>query len=132
VSRTVLIVDDELDMRIFLTTLVKMGGYRALTAREGGEAVETARKTPPDLMILDIMMPGEGGVRTYRNLRTDPALSDIPVMVLSAVSEKSFQHYLTMLNVRLDENIPDPDGYVEKPPEPEAVLALIRDILSRH
>jgi CheY-like chemotaxis protein len=70
------------------------------------------------------MMPGEGGVQMYRQLKTDETLKDIPVIMLSAVAEKSFIHYLKMLNTQLNNSIPYPDVYMEKPPEAEELLRI--------
>ena len=69
----------------------------------------------------------------YRQLKTDKILNKIPVIMLSAVARKTFNHYIKMLNVRLDNAIPDPEAYMEKPPEAEELLRLIEDQFSlRH
>lgn len=122
-KKTVLVVDDELDMRIFLSTLLETSGYRPVVTRDGHEGIIKARDLLPDLIILDVMMPGEGGVVMYRQLRSDPALKAIPVIMLSAVAEKTFSHYLKMVNASMQMPIPGPDAYVEKPPEAEKLLA---------
>ena len=61
-QKKVLIVDDEIDMRMFLTTLMETNGYSTVRARDGAEGLEAALTHRPDLIILDIMMPKEGGV----------------------------------------------------------------------
>jgi CheY-like chemotaxis protein len=127
--KTVLIVDDELDMRIFVSTLFKTSGYTAVAAKNGTEGIEKARENPPDLIILDVMMPGEGGVYMYKELRTDAALKGIPVIMLSAIAKKTFIHYLKMLNARLNGAIPYPEAYMEKPPEAEELLRLAEGFL---
>ena len=123
-KKTVLIVEDELDMRIFLTTLLETSGYRPIMTRNGSEGMLKAREISPDLIILDVMMPGEGGVQMYRQLKTDTNLCNIPVIMLSAVTRKTFAHYLNMVNARLKDAIPDPDAYIEKPPEAEELLKM--------
>ncbi len=126
----ILVVDDELDMRIFIATLVKTGGYQAIVCRDGKEGIRKARAEVPDLIILDVMMPGDGGVKMYRDLKTDPLLKDVPVLMLTGVQEKSFSHYIRMLKARGEDTIPDPDAYIEKPPVPEDLLKTIRKLLS--
>ena len=123
-KKTVLIVEDELDMRIFISTLLETSGYKPVMTRDGNEGMLKARDVYPDLIILDVMMPGEGGVQMYRQLKTDKALCDIPVIMLSAVTQKTFAHYLNMVNARLKQPIPDPDAYIEKPPEAEQLLKV--------
>jgi DNA-binding response OmpR family regulator len=62
-KKTVLIVEDELDMRIFISTLLETSGYRPIMTRDGNEGMLKAKDVCPDLIILDVMMPGEGGVQ---------------------------------------------------------------------
>ena len=69
-------------------------------------------------------MPGEGGVQMYRQLKTDQTLKSIPVIMLSAVAQKTFSHYLNMVNARLERPIPRPEAYIEKPPEAEDLLQM--------
>jgi CheY-like chemotaxis protein len=123
-AKQVLVVDDELDMRIFLSTVFETAGYKAVSARDGRDGFAKASEVPPHLIVLDLMMPGEGGVRMYRQLKETPALREIPVFILSGVDRATFYHYLKMLNVRPDDAIPEPDAYLEKPPTPEDLLAI--------
>ena len=126
-KKKILIVDDELDMRIFLSTLLETSGYKPVMTRDGTEGLMKAIEISPDLIILDIMMPGEGGVHMYRQLKTDTTLKEIPVIMLSAVALKTFNHYIKMLNARLDNAIPAPAAYMEKPPEAQILLRIIED-----
>ena len=123
-KKTVLVVEDELDMRIFISTLLETSGYHPVLTRDGAEGMRKAKDVGPDLIILDVMMPGEGGVQMYRQLKTDKNLCEIPVIMLSAVAQKTFGHYLNMVNARLKDPIPDPDAYIEKPPEAEDLLKI--------
>lgn len=133
--KKVLIVDDELDMRIFLATLFKTSGYQAFTAKNGGEGLATARQVTPELIVLDVMMPKQGGALMYRGLKEDPALARIPLVMLSAVPSASFAHYLKMLGSRMGCSLPPPDAYLEKPVDHEALLAIaasLTDAASAH
>ncbi len=128
-KKTVLIVEDELDMRIFISTLLETSGYRPIMTRDGREGIIKAREIHPDLIILDVMMPGEGGVKMYRHLKTDESLMDIPVILLSGVAQKTFSHYLKMLNTRIEASIPEPAAYMEKPPEAEDLIKLTERLI---
>ena len=123
-KKTVLIVEDELDMRIFISTLLETSGYQPVMTRDGNEGMLKAKDVFPDLIILDVMMPGEGGVQMYRQLKTDDRLMNIPVILLSAVAKKTFAHYLKMLNARTDGSIPEPSAYLEKPPDAEEIIKM--------
>ena len=128
-KKTVLIVEDELDMRIFISTLLETSGYRPIRTRDGTEGMIKAREISPDLIILDVMMPGEGGVQMYRQLKTDDTLKNIPVILLSGVAKNTFTHYLKMLNTRMECAIPEPSAYLEKPPEAEALIKLTERLI---
>jgi len=128
-SKKVLIVDDEPDMRVFLTTLLETNGFKPLSAEDGRQGMEMARKSKPALIILDVMMPKESGVGMYRELRLDPDLKDIPVIMLSALSRKTFFHSQRVLDEYRGEKIPEPAAYIEKPPEPEQLLEAIQKCL---
>lgn len=127
----VLIVDDEMDMRIFMSTLFKTSGHDVFATRDGREGIRKAREIKPHLVVLDVMMPGEGGVKMYRALKSDPRLRDIPVIMLSAVKKESFQHYLNMLNTQIAEPIPQPDTYIEKPPDAGTLLEIAKKLMNR-
>ena len=127
--KTVLIVEDELDMRIFVSTLLETSGYWPIMTKDGREGFLKAKEIIPDLIILDVMMPGEGGIKMYRQLKTDSLLMNIPVIMLSGVGKKTFEHYLKMLNTRLEDSIPDPSAYLEKPPEAEDLIKMTERLI---
>ena len=128
-AKRVLVVDDELDMRTFLTTLLETSGYKPVSAADGKEGMEVAREKKPSVIILDVMMPNESGVSMYRELKNDPELKDIPVVMVSALSKKTFLHSQKILDEYEGEKIPEPAAYIEKPPEPEDILEAIQNCL---
>jgi two-component system, OmpR family, phosphate regulon response regulator PhoB len=128
-AKKVLVVDDELDMRTFVTTLLETNGFKALAAQDGVQGLEMARKSKPSLIILDVMMPRESGIALYRDLKGDPDLKDIPVLMLSALSKKTFFHSQKVLDEYKDEKLPEPAAYIEKPAEPDELLDAVRNIL---
>lgn len=128
-AKKVLIVDDELDMRTFVTTLLETSGYRPISAANGQEGLEIARIDKPSLIILDVMMPKESGITMYRELKNDPDLKDIPVIILSALSKKTFFHSQKVLDEYKGEKVPEPAVYIEKPPEPDELLEAIQNTL---
>ncbi len=128
---TVLIVDDEIDMRIFIKTLFETNGYKPVTTRDGGSGLQKARGILPDIIVLDVMMPGDGGVKMYRGLKTDTSLECIPVIMLSAVSPKAFKHYLKMLDARSGGTLKGPDAYLEKPPDAQVLIDLANRLVGR-
>lgn len=126
----VLIVDDAMDMRVFISALFKTNGYPAYACRDGSAGLAKAREIHPALIVLDVMMPGTGGALMYKSLKTDPGLARIPVIMLSAVGRHSFQHYLKMLNLKLDTPLPDPEAYIEKPPDANHLLETAQRLMA--
>ena len=128
-AKKVLIVDDEPDMRTYISTLLETNGYKSISAVDGVEGLESARREKPALIILDVLMPKDSGINMYRGLKNDPELNDIPVIMLSAISRKTFFHSQKVLDEYKGEKIPEPAAYIEKPAEPEELLEEIRNCL---
>lgn len=117
--RTILVVDDEPDTVAYLTTLFEDNGYATRTAHNGAEAVRQVRAERPDLVTLDVSMPGQSGVRAYRELKGDPALAGVPVLILTGVSE-DFRGFISTR-----EKVPPPEGYLAKPIDEILLLEMV-------
>jgi CheY-like chemotaxis protein len=85
-SKTILVVDDEADVRVFLTAVLEKAGYHVVTAEDGGKALTAAEETHPDLIVLDLQMPDQTGTDFYRRLVRDADLRDTPVIVVSGIA----------------------------------------------
>ena len=125
-SRKILVVDDDPDVRLFNVTVVEENGYTPLEATNGEEGLQLIQKAKPDLVILDILMPRESGVRLYRQIKTDPNLAHIPVIILSGITQKSFLRSQKALTEFGGAEVPEPEAYLEKPVEPEELAKTIR------
>ena len=129
-NRKILVVDDERDMRIFVSTVVETSGFEAAAANNGTEALQKAVANPPALVILDVMMPQiSDGIETYRQFRTHPDLDRIPIIVLSAIARKTFLHSIRLLNPHRGIALPDPEAYMEKPPDADELSRLVNRFL---
>lgn len=82
--RRVLVVDDDPDIRTLLSMNLEFDGYQVAVAEDGFEAERLARKLLPDLIVLDVMMPGVDGIDVLQSLKTDPETCHIPVVMLTA------------------------------------------------
>ena len=128
-SKKVLVVDDDPDVVTFNVTIVEELGYTPLIAKNGEEGLRIVREEKPDLVILDVLMPRQSGVRLYRELKTDESLGQIPVIMLSAIAEKTFLRSQKALTEFGEDKIPEPEIYLEKPIEPEELGKIIKDTL---
>ena len=88
--KKILIVDDDPNIRDYLVSLLEDNGYATFTAVDVREGLETAKKENPDLITLDLEMPGEWGPRFYRQLSQDKGLKNIPVIVISGLSGNDY------------------------------------------
>ena len=87
--KKILIVDDEADQRTFLSTVLEENGYTSIGAKDGVEGLELLGQEKPDLVLLDLMMPKKSGISMFQELRSDPNLSHIPVVVVtSSIAEE--------------------------------------------
>ena len=123
-------MDDESDMRIFVSTVVETLGFEPIVAEDGAEALEKARSLLPALVILDVMMPKiEDGLRVYQQFREDEGLGRIPIIMVSAIARKTFFHSVRLLKPLGGKQLPEPEAYMEKPPEAAELNRLITMLL---
>ena len=128
-TKKVLIVDDDPDIRLFSSTVLEENGYTPLEAENGEDGMKIIKKEVPDLLILDMLMPRQSGIRLYRQLKTDKSLKHIPVIVLSGIAEKSFQRSQKILTEFGDKPVPEPEAYLEKPVEAEVLADTIKKVI---
>ncbi|MFC1662252.1 response regulator [Gemmatimonadota bacterium] len=128
-ARRILIVDDEPDVVRYLEMLLQDQGYETLGALDGREAMELARQEKPDLVILDISMPNVSGTKVYREIRTDPELASIPVIIITAIVGFDGDPYAYENFISHRRKVPPPEGYFPKPIDTKAFLAAVRELL---
>lgn len=128
-AKTVLVVDDDPDVRLFSVTVLEENGFVPVEATNGEEGMQIIRDHPPDLVVLDVLMPRESGIRLYRQMKTDAKLKHIPVIILSGITQKSFLRSQKALTEFGGASVPEPDIYLEKPVEPQELAAAIKSVL---
>lgn len=115
----ILVVDDDPQIRSLLSEYLEKHGYRISTARDGNDMWRQLKKTPVDLVVLDIMLPGDDGITLCRKLRDE---SEVLIIMLSAIGEETDR--VVGLEVGADD-------YVAKPFGPRELLARIKALLRR-
>lgn len=124
-KKKILVVEDEEDVLTYLTTLFQDNGYDTVSAVDGVEALDRAQTEKPDLISLDIAMPDQSGLRTYRQYKKDDELKDIPVIIVTALGD-SIRSFLKRLG-----GFPEPEGFMAKPIDKERLLKMVADLLSK-
>jgi two-component system phosphate regulon response regulator PhoB len=128
--KKILIVEDELDLRIFLCNLLGNCGYHTIDAADKAEGLQKAKKEKPALIILDVMIPKEDGIQMYREIKQDQDLKNIPVIMVSTIDRKTFSFYQKFQYSPKGTGVPEPGAYLEKPLEAEELIKLVRSLIS--
>jgi len=117
----ILVVDDEPDALTFLSTVLEDNGAEVLQATDGEQALEIARRERPDLITLDLSMPGKSGVVAFGELRKEDELNETPVCIITGRPE--------MRELIYQRTTRPPEGYLEKPVDENTLLRNVRKIL---
>jgi CheY-like chemotaxis protein len=122
--KRILVVDDEADVRAYLSLALEDAGFEVTTAADGLDALEKARQNPPDLISLDLVMPRHSGARCYHDLQKDKRLAKIPVLIVTGhardqLGRADFEEM----------TLSGPGVYLEKPVNPESYVGAVRKLL---
>jgi two-component system, OmpR family, alkaline phosphatase synthesis response regulator PhoP len=120
---TILLVDDDPDIREFVTFNLAKEGYNVVTAKDGAEGVEAVKKHRPDLVLLDVMMPGMDGIEACEAIRTNPDIASTLIAFLSARGEDYSQV------AGFDAGA---DDYITKPIRPKVLVSRVKALLRRN
>jgi two-component system phosphate regulon response regulator PhoB len=118
---TVLVCDDEPVLRMLVRATLDRGQYTVVEAGDGDEALAHTRRHRPDLILLDMMMPGRSGSEVLRELRADPATASTPVIMLTARAQASDREAM---------NLAGATHYLTKPFSPVGLAALVEQVLA--
>jgi DNA-binding response OmpR family regulator len=119
-KKRILAIDDEQDMLYVIKMQLEASHYEVLTARDGQEGLNMARKETPDLIILDIMLPKLDGYKVCRMLKFDRKYSAIPIIMLTARAQQGDEKLGYEVGA---------DAYMPKPFEPKKLLGKIKELL---
>ena len=140
-SKKILIVDDDPDNVSYLSLIFEDHGFSTVSANDGKEGLKMAKKENPDLITLDLIMPGQSGIMMFQDLKKDPNLHDIPVVIISGASEVTgvdFKNFILKQSQRDDRQSVEtsgtskfsaPNAFVEKPIDATELMKVIRDVL---
>jgi Fe-S oxidoreductase/CheY-like chemotaxis protein len=119
---TILVTDDEPDFVIFASAILEDNGAKVLQAHSGEEAMEIARRERPDLITLDLGMPGTSGSEVFEAMRNDPELKSIPVFIITGQPE--------LRKLIYERDLRKPEGYLDKPINEQSLLTNMRRVLN--
>jgi DNA-binding response OmpR family regulator len=119
-SKKIMVVDDEPDMLEMVSFRLKKGGYDVITAINGDECIKKAKEEYPDLIMLDVLLPGISGFEVAKRLKIDEETKDIPIMMVTALIGEDVENKGKERGA---------DYFISKPFDPEDLLAQIKTIL---
>jgi DNA-binding response OmpR family regulator len=119
-GKRILVVDDDPTSLKLLDLILNKEGYQVMTASNGLEALRKARLESPDLLILDVMLPGFDGFEICHRLRTEPATATMPIMMLSSKQQKSDQDAASKVGA---------NAFLSKPVDRKALLTKVAELL---
>ena len=121
----ILLIDDDVDFVEATKTVLESEPYDVIVAHEGNEGLRKAREENPDLILLDVIMPVKDGFTAAEQLKKDPQLRKIPVLMLTAFSSK-----VQETSIPLSRGLTlEAEDYIEKPIAPEELLAKVKQYL---
>lgn len=122
----ILIIDDDKDIIESMRVTLASKGHEAITAESGEEGLEKAKQERPDLIILDVMMPGIDGFKSSQILKKDPDMKKIPILMLTAIKDKMGLDFQKEAG---DEDWLPVDAYCEKPLDHDHLIQQVEDLL---
>jgi twitching motility two-component system response regulator PilH len=128
-GKAVLIVDDDPDIILYVSTILEKIGCHISGAKNGEEAMNKIKQNRPDLIILDVVMPLQSGVKLYRYLKTNENYKNIPICMLTGISKQTFLDSQEALSEFSDQSVPEPNAYVEKPLDPEQFTKIVQKFI---
>jgi CheY-like chemotaxis protein len=117
---SILVVDDDPEIVTMLSTRLGKRGFKITTAEDGKKAIELAKRDKPDLVLLDVMMPGKSGWEVARALKQDPVTQHVKIVMVTAIGEKTNE---------ITAPIYGADAHIDKPFEFEQLERVITELL---
>lgn len=129
VIKRVVVIDDEEDLTTYFSTILEENGFSVKTANNAVDGEKLIREDPPDLICLDLLMPGKTGVNLFLRLhRLEEPLRDIPLIIITGIKEQinvDWKDIVSKSKARV------PDGFIEKPVTPQRLMRVVNNVLSR-
>ena len=127
-TKTAVVIDDEEDICKYISSILQEHGFSTRTANEAETGEELIRDDPPDLICLDLMMPGRTGIQLFVRLKGDKTVKHIPLIMITGIKE---QLNIDWAKIAGGLRTRKPDGFIEKPVDPVRLMRVVEDVLER-
>ena len=125
--KTAVVIDDEVDLTTYLSAILEEHEFKVLVANDAQTGEKLIRESAPDLVLLDLMMPGKSGISLFTRLRRDEETRNIPLIMVTGIRDQlgiDWGEIVDRFKAR------KPDGFVEKPVDPERLMEVINGVLT--
>jgi len=127
--KKIIILVEGLEMQVFLSTVLQEASFIPVVAENIDGAFENMITQNPLLIIIDMMMPKQQGIKMYRQIRTHEKFKNLPVIMLSTLAESAFYQWHHIEYTLPHQGSPKPEGYLFKPPEAEELIDTVKKIM---
>ncbi len=126
-TRTAVVIDDEIDLTTFLSSILEEHDFSVRTANDAVTGEKLILDAPPDIILIDLMMPGRTGIQLFTKLRANEATRDIPMVMVTGIKEQLGIDWGEIVDRYKTRR---PDGFVEKPIDPDRLMKVVDGVLS--
>jgi CheY-like chemotaxis protein len=127
--KKIIILVEGLEMQVFLSTVLQEASFLPVVSEKIDDAFEKIISQNPLLIIIDMMMPNQQGVKMYRQIKTHEKLKNLPVIMLSTLAQSAFYQWQHIEYTLPHQGFPKPEGYLPKPPEAEELIDTVKKIM---
>jgi len=126
-TKTAVVIDDEIDLTTYLTSILENDGFIVKSANDAVTGEHLIKEVMPDVILIDLMMPGRTGIQLFSRLRIDEKTKDIPLVMVTGIKEQTGIDWGEIVDRYKTRR---PDGFVEKPIDPERLLGVVNGALA--
>jgi len=126
-KRRAVVIDDEVDITNYLSSILETNGFEVRATNDAKSGEVLIRESLPDIVLIDLMMPGRSGVQLFAKLRGDEATKNIPMVMVTGIGSQTGMDW----NKTVDQlKARRPEGFVEKPIDPERLMKVVDAVLA--
>ena len=126
-SRTAVIIDDEPDIRRYIASILEDNGFETKTAEDAREGEDLILESPPDLICVDLMMPGRSGIQLFVRLKKNAAVAEIPLIMITGIKQEM---NIDWADIAKGLRTKRPDGFIEKPIDPVRLTRVVEEVMA--
>ncbi len=126
-ARTAVIIDDEPDIRRYIASILEDNGFETRAAEDARDGEDLVLEDPPDLICVDLMMPGRSGIQLFVRFKKNEDVTDIPLIMITGIKQEM---NIDWADIAKGLRTKRPDGFIEKPIDPIRLMRVVDDVMA--